>query len=163
MISSPDDDPVLNDVAIAEDGTVYVSGSGSRTIYILDGGNLEVWREDRQRLAFANGLLVSGNLLVHGGQTWTIFDRESREPTNLFSSINDSITDIDGIATDGCNGYFLTSIISDEVWWITSSGDAAPSSIGQVNGIDLHRRGNLLAIPRVGNSLSLYSSEQRCN
>ena len=27
---SPDDNPALNDVAIASDGTVYVSGSGSR-------------------------------------------------------------------------------------------------------------------------------------
>ncbi len=161
--ASPDADPVLNDVAIANDGMVYVSGSGSRTIYRLAADALEVWLEDRDRLAFANGLLAIDERLIHGGQTWTVFDAQTTESTDMLSVVNNTISDIDGITTDHCDGYFVTSIPSDEVWWIQSDGTVGTAPLGAINGIDLHRRDNLLAIPRVGDSLSVYRTQQSCD
>ncbi|MCG8413982.1 MAG: hypothetical protein MI746_07165 [Pseudomonadales bacterium] len=160
---SPDTDPVLNDVAIATDGTVFVSGSGSRSIYRLVDGALEVWLHDRERLAFANGLLVAGNQLLHGGQLWTVFDINTKTATESLASVNAVIGDIDGITSDGCGGYYVTTIPSDDPWQITEAGTSAVSGLGPINGIDLHRRGNLLAVPRVGDSLSLYTIDLDCD
>ena len=159
---SPDTDPVLNDVAIAPDGTVYVSGSGSRSIYQLGQNTLEVWLHDRERLAFANGLLVNDGKLLHGGQLWTVFNLDSKEATLEMDRVNEFVSDIDGITNDGCDGFFLTSIPSDDVWWVNADGEAIAASLGPINGIDLHRRGRLLAVPLVGNSFSLYSLEHQC-
>ncbi len=160
---SPDVDPVLNDVAITNGGTVYVSGSGSRSIYQLNNGVLEVWLHDRDRLAFANGLLIADDELLHGGELWTVFEIDSKQATNHLANVNEVISDIDGITDDGCGGYFATTIPSDYPWWINESGETTESALGPINGIDLHRRGNLLAIPRVGDSLSLYTIDFDCD
>ncbi|XOV81045.1 MAG: hypothetical protein ACFHVJ_08855 [Aestuariibacter sp.] len=76
--------PVLNDVAISNDGDVYVSGSRSRTIYHLTRQGLEIWLKDDVRLKNANGLLVHGNILLHGGEYWTAYDIASRQPVERF-------------------------------------------------------------------------------
>ncbi len=159
---SPDANPVLNDVAIAANADVYVSGSASRSIYRLEAGRLRVWRHDEERLAFANGVLMTDDGLVHGGQDWTVFDPLSREPLPTLQAVNATINDIDGITSDGCGGYLVTTLEDDTPWWIDSNGAAMASDLGPIGGIDLHLRGNLLAIPRVGNSLSLYEYGASC-
>jgi len=54
----------LNDVAVADDGTVYVTESLQGAIYTLQDGELTQWLAD-PALAGANGIIVDGdNLLV---------------------------------------------------------------------------------------------------
>ncbi|NKB35259.1 MAG: hypothetical protein GKR91_19350 [Pseudomonadales bacterium] len=159
---SPDIDPALNDVAIAPDGEVFVTGSGSRTIYWLNINKLEVWLEDRELFQFANGLLGTETEVIHGGQRWTVFNRENKQATNRLQSVNSALTDIDGITGSGCDGFFVTTVSSDQLWIIDSAGEVTASMLGAVGGIDLHRHGELLAVPRVGNSMTVYEIDARC-
>jgi outer membrane protein assembly factor BamB len=56
----------LNDVAVAEDGTAYVSDTGKNRIYrIAPGGTAEIWVEDAA-LQSPNGLIVDGGRVVVG-------------------------------------------------------------------------------------------------
>ncbi|MEQ8314851.1 MAG: hypothetical protein RL839_05265 [Gammaproteobacteria bacterium] len=159
---SPDENPALNDVAIAADGSVYVSGSGSRSIYVLNAGELQVWIQDRGLLEFANGLLVLDDLLVHGGASWTVFNRETRQATDLLTNVNESLNNIDGITEDVCGGFLVTTVASGELWWVSAEGQVNALDLGFVDGIDLFRRGELLAVPRVPDSLSVYRLDQNC-
>lgn len=159
---SPDENPALNDVAIAADGSVYVSGSGSRSIYVLNAGELQVWIQDRGLLEFANGLLVLDDLLVHGGASWTVFNRETRQATDLLTNVNESLNNIDGITEDACGGFLVTTVASGELWWVSAEGQVNALDLGFVDGIDLFRRGELLAVPRVPDSLSVYRLDQNC-
>ena len=65
--AAPHDKPALNDVAVSLTGQVFVSGSASSSIYELRNNNLQVWKQDKNLLKHANGLLVYGNRLVYGG------------------------------------------------------------------------------------------------
>jgi hypothetical protein len=53
----------LNDVAVGEDGTVYVSDTPMNTIWRLKDGNFEPWLTDDD-LNGPNGLLVQGGKLI---------------------------------------------------------------------------------------------------
>ena len=80
----------------------------------------------------------------------------SRGWTARLRSVNERLADIDGITSDGCGGYLITTLGDEEPWWIDASGQVHASGLGPIAGIDLHRRGGLLALPRVGGSLSVY-------
>src|SRR5262245_6998455 len=56
----------LNDVAVADDGTVYVSDMMGNKIYALKDGKVSVFAEGEQ-LEWPNGLLVEGDSLIVGG------------------------------------------------------------------------------------------------
>ncbi len=58
-----DDQSFLNDVAINENGDVYVTDTASNRIYRLDKDKLEVWLED-ERLENPNGLYINQNQIV---------------------------------------------------------------------------------------------------
>ena len=157
-----DTNPVLNDVAIAPDGGVFVSSSGSSTIYHLSEGSLEIWLRDVERLEFANGLSVNGTQVVHGGKSLTVFNRQTAKPLAQLSDVNSVLSDIDGITTDGCGGFFMTTVSSEQLWQVDAKGRVTASELGDVNGIDIHFKEGLLALPQVGNSLTVYQYKQQC-
>lgn len=149
--------PVLNDVAIAPDGTVYVSGSRSQSIYQLTDDSLTLWVHDKELLKNANGLLIDGNRLLHGGTHWTAFDQATR--TRLtFPPITPLLTEFDGIARLS-QGLFLVTLVDDaKLWTVSENGAATVVSDTQWNGIDLHYHApsGLLAMPQVGGHLSVF-------
>jgi hypothetical protein len=157
---APDADstPVLNDVAISQDGTVYVSGSRSRNIYQLANNQLEVWLNDKTLLEGANGLFVDSEILVHGGLRWSAFLLSDKSPVQQTARPANSMKDFDGIASDGDGGYLVTLIDDGRIWHLRKDGTVAPLSEDNFEGIDLqfipHTR--LLALPRVGGGLSLF-------
>lgn len=164
-IPAPDADklPVLNDVAVAEDGTVFVSGSRSRTIYHLEDGELNVWLQDDERLQSANGLLVYKNWLLHGGERWSVFDLATRKPVTAFAGMAKGLRDFDGITALG-NDTFLVSLIDDgRLWKLSMGAEPVPLSDDGVNGIDMQYvpEQQQLWLPRVGNTLTLYTIDSR--
>lgn len=165
--SAPDADarPVLNDVAVAGDGKVFVSGSASRKIYQLNNRKLSVWLHAPQALETANGLRVHGNALLHGGLSFTVFDLNSTKTIDGMSKMGTGLTDIDGIAPDG-KGGFMVSLIDDARLWSIGPGRAPrPLSQQRVEGIDMHYdvQQNLLFLPRVGGTLSVYRLSSQHN
>ena len=156
---APDENPGLNDVAVSADGVVYISGSGSRKIYRLINGELKAWITDKELLKNANGLLVEGDSLVHGGLTWHYFDRHSGKEVASRVQPDTELKDIDGITTDGQGGFFVTLIDDARVWHIKANGDSVPLSPEELSGIDLYYQQEIseLVIPQVGGGLSVFS------
>ena len=150
--------PSLNDVAIGPEGTVYVSGSRSRKIYIMVNNELQVWKHDPVRLKNANGLLVQENALIHGGQTWSVFSRSTGKLLEGAHSPS-QLTNFDGIMHDG-KGHLVTTTIDDPRLWLITPNVTRPISEQQLNGIDMDVKSGYLALPRVGGKLSLFMINQ---
>ncbi|GJM13956.1 MAG: hypothetical protein DHS20C12_23590 [Pseudohongiella sp.] len=156
---APDANPALNDVAISPEGKVFVSGSGSNSIYHLNDNELKTWKHDELLLAQANGLTIVGDYLVHGGKLWTVFNRHTAQLAVGASKPAPELERIDGITKDICGNYLITLIEDERLWRIAKDGSASPIEDGPINGIDIHSHADLLIVPQVGGHLSLYRQE----
>ncbi|MFC4348092.1 hypothetical protein ACFO5Q_09575 [Kordiimonas lipolytica] len=125
---APDREPCLNDVALAADGTVFVSGSCTGTIYKLDGDKLTRFIVDHEALRFVNGLFVDGELLLSGGWQIRLWNRFSGAPlADGPVTRQPDVKDIDGLAWDG--SAFLMSMVDDpRLWRLKADGVAYPIS-----------------------------------
>lgn len=159
-IDAPDAEqkPSLNDVALSANGEVYVSGSNSSSIYKLVDGKLTVWQQAPEQLKYANGLLVFGTSLLHGGLHWTAYDIESKSVNTSLTEMGQGLRDIDGISQFGTKSFVVTLIDDDRLWRLEEGQAPRPLTEDEVKGIDMQYvpKENMLFIPRVGNSLSAY-------
>ena len=100
-----DERPVLhglNDIALAHDGTVYVTDSVQGAIYRLKPGDkqLERWLQD-PKLSLLNGLVLSPDdkrLYVAHVEGVSVIDTGSRERKLLAPPANAAVTNMDGLA-----------------------------------------------------------------
>jgi hypothetical protein len=155
-VDSPHKKPALNDVAVSASGRVFVSGSASKSIYELKNDRLEVWMQDDELLFHANGLLIDGSHLIHGGAIWSVFDLKTKQLLDTGLQKKPDLKEFDGITSDGCGGYLVTLLDDARIWRITNTGNAAPLSELKIDGIDLHRVGSRLYVPTVGKSLEVF-------
>ncbi|NVJ97233.1 MAG: hypothetical protein HWE25_03715 [Alphaproteobacteria bacterium] len=154
--------PCLNDVAVADDGAVFVSGSCTSTIYRLMGPALMPFIEDSGALKFVNGLFVSDELLLSGGWQIRLWNRYSGEPlANGPVTRQPDVRDIDGIAWDG--SAFLISMVDDaRLWRLGASGVAYPISDDAFHALDFFYDDatGLLIMPQIigekGHQVSAY-------
>jgi len=157
--------PLLNDIAIAKNGDIFISGSASRQIYQLRKDQLLIFVDDDQRLLKANGLLVDGNELIHGGQYWNRWDIGSGALISNSNSPSPAsiLSDFDGITPDGSCGYFVTVIEDERLWHVQKDGKTVPLSEEAIQGIDLYfdLKSNRLFVPQVGGGLSVYQVIRR--
>jgi sugar lactone lactonase YvrE len=94
----------LNDISVGEDGTVYVSDTGSKCIFTLKNGKLEVFIESDE-IAKTNGLFVNGEELLAGlGNSAAAINLK----TKAVRTFVDQTGYIDGFVAAG-NGKFLIS------------------------------------------------------
>lgn len=100
-------DAFLNDVTVADDGTVYVSDSRTDKIYRLKDDKWDVWMQGEQ-LNKPNGLLAVGrNKLMVGSQKIGAL-RSTDLKTKAMTSLADGMAATDGIVPDGDGGYFVS-------------------------------------------------------
>lgn len=125
----------LNDLATADDGTVYVSDMAASRIYQYSNGEVSVFAEGEE-LEHPNGLLVDGDSLVIGG--WgTGFNTEDFSTAELgrLKRINRSTKEVtaitpeptghlDGIEADGKGGYIVTDWRNGKLFRINKKGNA---------------------------------------
>ena len=161
--NAPHDSPSLNDVAVSSDGRVFVSGSASGSIYQLVDGRLVVWLQDKELLKHANGLFFDNEKLVFGGVKWLEFDLNTKKLIANFKEPMPTLNEIDGITSDGCDGYFITLIDDDRLWRVNPAGEAQAVSELAIKGIDIERFENRLFVPIVGGGLSVYMIEGGCS
>lgn len=128
----------LNDLATAEDGTVYVSDSNLARIYAVKDGKSSVFVEGADQVDVPNGLLVDGSRLVVGtigaagrgrgagrgvgpppGGHLYAFDRNTKQRTRLTM---DAVGGIDGIEPDGRGGLLITDVIGARLLHVAASG-----------------------------------------
>jgi hypothetical protein len=157
------ENPVLNDVALGANGEVFVSGSNSRKIYRLTGGSqkeakLESWLHSPELLKHANGLLVYGDNLLHGGAIFSAFDLSSKSKVERLSKMGEGVIEVDGITRFGDKAVIVSLIDDARLWLLSEEHGPKPFSHQEVQGIDMHYvpEKQMLFLPRVGNTLSAY-------
>lgn len=124
----------LNDVAIDQQGRVYVSDMMTNQIYRLAEGEFKLWMADSQ-LEAPNGLLVEGNKLIVG--SWgemtdgfatevpghlKVIDLESQDIKSLGDG--NPVGNLDGVEADGRGNYLVTDWMSGRLLLITPTGSS---------------------------------------
>lgn len=99
--------PDLNDITVADDGTVFVSGSGSNTIYKLAEGKLTGIHTGEEGERF-NGLYWEKDRMLFITSASSLF-RELNHTTGEVKLIAENMGHGDAIAPVGDGGYITTS------------------------------------------------------
>ena len=149
----------LNDVAVAEDGKIYVSDGRTDKIHILDQGKLTVWLDDDQ-LKNINGLYVEGDMLYAGSAKIQRIDRNTKK----IETIRNGCGGIDGLTKDN-SGHFIFSNWPGRIFYLengkmTKLIETAPEKI---NTADISFAGalNLLLVPTFNdNQIVAYQIEK---
>jgi sugar lactone lactonase YvrE len=114
----------LNDVAVAPDGTLYVSDSGGNVIYRLAGGKADVVASGAE-VQQPNGLLLDGGRLLFGNTgdgSIKALDLASGKVTSLLR-LGDGI--VDGLRSDGA-GNLIVSLWHGTAFRVTPAGLVTP-------------------------------------
>ncbi len=111
----------LNDVTVADDGTVYVSDSRADKIYRLKNEQWEVWSEG-EMLNKPNGLLAVGKDKLMVGSTKIGTLRTMNVATKTMISVADGMAVTDGIVPDGDGGYFVSDW-NGQVFAVSATGE----------------------------------------
>ncbi|OKL40371.1 SMP-30/gluconolactonase/LRE family protein [Pontibacter flavimaris] len=109
----------LNDVAVDEDGTVYITDSEQKRIYQLRNGRISTWIENTKREK-PNGIFIDGDRMI------VAFFSSGRirlvDPgTKDFTDWTDGIKSADGIARLE-DGNYLISSWDGEVYYVNQEG-----------------------------------------
>jgi hypothetical protein len=136
----------LNDVAVGDDGTVYVSDMAATTIYALTNGEIEVFAEG-DHLEWPNGLLVDGDRLIVGGWGRPEADFSTLVPGRLFALdletraktliTTDPLGNIDGVESDGQGGWILTDYLAGRVMHVGADGTVGDLGLFEPGTADL--------------------------
>ncbi len=121
----------LNDVAVADDGAVYVSDMLLSRIYRVKDGKAGVFAEGEE-LEYPNGLLAEGTSLVVAGWGKPSEDFSTKVPGRLFrldlaTKAKTLITkeptgNLDGVESDGRGGYVVSDWIAGKVLHVAKDG-----------------------------------------
>ncbi|MDR0808844.1 MAG: hypothetical protein LBE86_06935 [Gemmobacter sp.] len=126
---------LLNDVAAAPDGRVFVSDTLDAAIYMLDAGELSLFVQDAAMLGGANGLLVTGGTLLVAdlGDLSGGFENIKPGPVVEVDLVTKAMTlygadgpvgMLDGIELDGAGGVLLTDNIQGKLLNLKPGGIA---------------------------------------
>ncbi len=128
-----DDAKFLNDVTVTSTGEVYVSDMVLNRIHCLCDGQFSIWLESPE-LENPNGLHVEEDHLILGAWGVMTDGFATEVPGHLKSiSINDkSITslggtpigNLDGVESDGIDGYYVTDWMAGKLYQINKAGNA---------------------------------------
>jgi outer membrane protein assembly factor BamB len=128
-----DDAKFLNDVTADKDGNIFVSDTVLNRIHCLCGDQFDIWLESPE-LENPNGLHAEGDTLILGAWGVMTDSFATEVPGHLKSiSINDkSITsfggepigNLDGVESDGNDGYYVTDWMSGKLYQMDKAGNA---------------------------------------
>jgi outer membrane protein assembly factor BamB len=116
---SVEGNPDLNDITVGEDGTVYITGSGSNKIYALKNGEVTEFLAGSADERF-NGLYWEKSrllLITSGSSQFKAIDWD----TKSVSIISESMGHGDGIVSVG-EGAYLTSSWAGAIFHVASDG-----------------------------------------
>jgi sugar lactone lactonase YvrE len=152
----------LNDVAIDNDGVVYVSDMLANRIYRIAEGRPAVFAEG-EHLESPNGLLVHDRQLIVAawgtgidpstfgvktpGRLYAL-DLKTKDKTLITPQ---PLGNLDGVENDGSGGYFVSDWVAGKVYRISAEGEAAVILQGFRGAADLGivEGEGLLLVPRM--------------
>jgi sugar lactone lactonase YvrE len=122
----------LNDVACADDGTVYVSDTIASRIYAVKKGNVSVFAEGDD-IEYPNGLLVERHRLVVGGWGKPDADFSTKVPGRLFALDYKTkqktvitpapFANMGGLESDGMGGYIISDPTTGKLLQVSAKGE----------------------------------------
>jgi hypothetical protein len=134
---APADGPgSFNDCTADAEGNIYVCSGRLHTVFRLHEGTFEPWvKLDRAATGGINGLRAEKDRLLLGG--WSLRDADGKEQLGHLSTIaysdktpgrigTDPICHIDGIESDGGDGYVITDWLTGDVLHVSTDGKATP-------------------------------------
>ncbi len=137
----------LNDVAISNDGEIFVTASFIHSIYHVNEGKLELWLNHNEKLKWANGIMVEKENVIVAGMQLNTININSKKIHKL--NLTPEVQDFDGIVSDGLGNYFVTTVEKKAIWHLNGEQitklKEADSYFGDLEFI---RKKNKLYIPR---------------
>ena len=123
----------LNDVTASENGDIYVSDMFLNRIHVLTEDNFSVWIESLE-LEAPNGLLALENEIILGSWGKMTDGFATKIPGHLkrisikdktIQSIGDgsSVGNLDGVESDGGEGFYVTDWINGKLIHIKNTGE----------------------------------------
>ncbi|MFB9076230.1 hypothetical protein ACFFLS_05205 [Flavobacterium procerum] len=111
----------LNDIAIDANGDIYVSDCFGNKIYKISNGKINIWNES-DFLSKPNGLLCTKkDLLVLNMESKTAF--AINKLTQKYHQIFSGIDNLDGIVSNGKNGYIVSGAWQGQLFNIDEDGN----------------------------------------
>ena len=111
----------FNDIASDWNGDMYISDCFGNKIYKISNGKIEVWSDDNI-LSNPNGLLCTkDDVLVLNMKDKNAY--AINKSTKKFSKIFSGIDNLDGIISDGNNGFFVSGAWQGEIFHIDQDGN----------------------------------------
>jgi sugar lactone lactonase YvrE len=110
----------LNDVATDTNGDVYISDCFGNKIYKISDGEINVWL-DSNFLSGPNGLMCTKDdvlLLNMKDKTAYAVHKATKKHRKIFSGIDN----LDGIVSDGRNGYFVSGAWQGQLFHVDPGG-----------------------------------------
>ncbi|MDZ4678195.1 MAG: SMP-30/gluconolactonase/LRE family protein [Oligoflexia bacterium] len=159
------DSKFLNDIAITNDGTIYVSDTfGSKIYQINPDGTVSVFAQGNH-LEAPNGLLINGDDLIVAA--WGIPDAnwKTKIPGNLYklnlkTKKKTLITkkpagNLDGLEIDELGNYLVSDWMAGKVFSITPSGNVSVMLSGMKGSADIGyiAKQKMLIVPRMAENL----------
>jgi hypothetical protein len=158
----------LNDVAIGDDGTVYVSDMLASRIHAVKDGKASVFAEG-DSLEYPNGLLVDGDRLLVSAWGKPEPDFSTKVPGHLFALdlktkaktliTRKPLGNLDGLELDGRGGYILTDYPKGLLLHVTSAGESHTIREFKPGAADLAfvPTGNIAIVPHMNeNTIAAY-------
>jgi hypothetical protein len=122
----------LNDIAVGDDGTVYVSDTFASKISAIKDGKVTTFVSGPD-FEYPNGLLVEGNTLVVGAWGKPEPDFSTKVPGRLYTLdlttkekkliTAEPAGNFDGVESDGSGGYIVTDYMKGKVLRISGTGE----------------------------------------
>lgn len=106
----------LNDVAVNEEGEIFVTASFVHAVLKLTDQGLEVWAQSDSLLQWANGIIAVPSQLIVAGMDISQVSTTSEQITPIL--LNPRVQDFDGIVSDGRGGYFLTTVEQSGLYYL---------------------------------------------
>lgn len=111
----------FNDITSDTNGDMYISDCFGNKIYKIANGEIKVWFES-DILSKPNGLLCTKEAILvvnMGSKTAYSINKQTKKSQQIFSGIDN----LDGIVSDGKNGYYVSGAWQGEIFHIDSEGN----------------------------------------
>jgi hypothetical protein len=111
----------FNDIASDSNGDIYISDCFGNKIYKISDGKIEIWL-DFTFLSGPNGLLCTNDdVLLLNMNNKTIY--AINKLTKKYNKIVSGIDNLDGIVSDGSNGFFVSGAWQGQIFHVDSNGN----------------------------------------
>lgn len=111
----------FNDIASDSNGDMYISDCFGNKIYKISDGEIEVWL-DNDFLSGPNGLLcMKDDVLLLNMNDKTAYS--INKSTKKYKEIFNGIDNLDGIVSDGSNGFFVSGAWQGQIFHIDPDGN----------------------------------------